>query len=236
MRGHAGAGRNRLRPTSDDSDVDAAKATRIVVVEDVDVLRDGLSLILDSAPGLHVVGSFADMESALARLSDLAPDVAFLDLGLPGMSGVEGTRRIREANPATQVVILTVHDDDEHVFEAICAGASGYLLKDTPPDRLIEAVRELVGGGAPMSPSVARRVIVTFRQVAPPRQEDHRLSPREVEILDLLAQGHSYKTAATELDVSIDTVRFHVRNCYQKLHVHSKSAAVRTALRRGILR
>ena len=211
-------------------------ATRVVVVEDIDALREGLTLILDQAAGIRVVGSFGTMEAALRELTTLAAQVAFVDLGLPGMTGVEGTRRIREASPDTQVVVLTVHDDDAHVFEAICAGATGYLLKDTPPERLIASVHELVGGGAPMSPSVARRVIETFRLVAPPRREEHRLSPREMEIIDLLAQGHSYKTAATELQVSIDTVRFHIRNCYQKLHVHSKSAAVRAALQRRILR
>jgi DNA-binding NarL/FixJ family response regulator len=175
------------------------------------------------------------MEDVLPQIGALAADVALVDLGLPGMSGIEGVRRIRELAPATQVLVLTVHDDDAHVFEAICAGASGYLLKDTPPARLVEAIGELMQGGAPMSPSIARRVVATFHRIAPPAGEATRLSPRELDVLKLLAQGHSYKTAARELALSIDTVRFHVRKIYDKLHVHSKSAAVMAAVRQRIL-
>ncbi|MBI5849904.1 MAG: response regulator transcription factor [Planctomycetes bacterium] len=211
------------------------QSTRIILVEDIAALREGLAAILGATADFEVVGSFPSMEPALARLTELRPHVAFVDLGLPGMSGLEGVRRIRDSCPDTQVLVLTVHDDDAHVFEAICGGATGYLLKDSRPERLIEAVREVRSGGAPMSPSIARRVVATFRTVAPKARDPHRLSPREVEILDLLAQGHSYKTAAATLDLSIDTVRFHVRNSYGKLHVHSKSAAVRAAFRDGIL-
>ncbi len=210
--------------------------TRILIVEDLQKLRDGLALILDGTPGFAVTGSFPSMEAALPALAQGAWDVLLLDLGLPGMNGIEGVRRVRAGRADAQILILTVHDDDDHVFEAICAGATGYLLKDTPPARLVEAIRELRTGGAPMSPSVARRVVTMFHKVVPPAQEAHRLSPREVQVLQLLAQGHSYKTAARELDVSLDTVRFHIRNCYEKLHVHSMSAAVTAALRQGILR
>jgi DNA-binding NarL/FixJ family response regulator len=207
---------------------------RVMLVEDQPRLREGLALLIDGTPGLHTAGSFGCMEDALRGLAAARPDVAMVDLGLPGMSGIEGTRAIREQAPLTHVLILTVHDDDAHVFEAICAGASGYLLKDTPPPQLLAAIRELASGGAPMSPAIARRVVSTFHKVAPP-VADQRLSPRETEVLDLLAQGHSYKTAAAALAVSIDTVRFHVRHIYDKLHVHSKSAAVRTALRHGLI-
>lgn len=208
---------------------------RVLLVEDQPRLRAGLAQLVDDTPWLRLCGSCGSMEEALRLLPDARPDVAMVDLGLPGMSGIEGTRVLRERSPATQVLILTVHDDDAHVFEAICAGAAGYLLKDTPPPALAAAVRELASGGAPMSPSIARRVVTMFHRVAPP-VPDQRLSPRETEVLDLLAQGHSYKTAAAALALGIDTVRFHVRHIYDKLHVHSKSAAVRAALRQGLIR
>jgi DNA-binding NarL/FixJ family response regulator len=137
--------------------------------------------------------------------------------------------------PALKVLMLTVYADNEHIFEAICAGASGYLLKDTPPTKLLEAISELRDGGAPMSPEIARKVVTMFQKVAPPKREDHRLSAREIEVLQLLADGHGYKTAAHSLSVSVDTIRFHVRNIYEKLHVHSKSEAVLKAFRNGIL-
>jgi DNA-binding NarL/FixJ family response regulator len=132
--------------------------------------------------------------------------------------------------------MLTVHADDERVLEAVCAGASGYLLKDTPPVRLVEALRELAAGGAPMTPEIARKVVRMFQRVAPRQEEGHHLTTREVEVLRALADGHSYKTAARALGLALDTVRFHVRGIYTKLHVHSKSEAVLAALRRGIVR
>jgi len=213
-----------------------AAEIRLAIVEDQAQTREGLAILLRSTPGFRLVGAFGSMESALAGLRDERPDVALLDIELPGMSGIEGVRKLRERFAGLQILMLTVFADNDHVFEAICAGASGYLLKDTPPARLTEAVRELVDGGAPMSPEIARMVVGMFSRVAPPRTEEHRLSPREVELLKLLAEGHSYKTAAKALSISIDTVRFHIRNIYDKLHVHSKSEAVILALRKGIVR
>ncbi len=210
-------------------------ALRVALVEDQESIREGLSALIDAA-GLRAVGAFGSMEKALPALLADPPDVALLDIGLPGMSGIEGVRRIKQQAPGVEVMILTVFGDDDHVFEAICAGASGYLLKDTPPERLIAAIRELAGGGAPMSPEVARRVVTMFSRVAPPRQEGERLTPRELDLLEALAEGHSYKTAARVLGLSIDTIRFHIRNVYAKLHVHSKSEAVVQALRRGLVR
>ena len=209
---------------------------RLAIVEDQKQTREGLAILLRAMPGCRLVGVFESMEAALRELRREPPDVALLDIQLPGMSGIEGVRRLKERFPALQVLMLTVFADNDHVFEAICAGASGYLLKDTPPARLTEAIRELHAGGAPMSPEIARKVVGMFGQVAPPRKEEHRLSPREVELLKLLAEGHSYKTAAKALSISIDTVRFHIRNIYDKLHVHSKSEAVILALRQGIVR
>ena len=211
-------------------------ALRVGIVEDQRTTREGLAALVSGSPGLACAGAWESMEDALPALTREPPEVALLDIGLPGMSGIEGVRRLRGERPHVQVLMLTVYDDDEHVFEAVCAGACGYLLKDTPPERLVLAIREAAAGGAPMTPEIARRVLAMFRAVAPPPGQDHRLSPREVEVLQLLADGHSYKTAASELDLSIDTIRFHVRRCYEKLHVHSKSEAVAVALRRGILR
>jgi DNA-binding NarL/FixJ family response regulator len=209
----------------------------VAIVEDVAPLREGLVLLVDDAPGLRCVGDFGSMEEALEALAVApAPMVLLSDIGLPGMSGIEGVRRLSELHPQLLILMLTVYADNEHVFEAICAGAHGYLLKDTPPERLVEALRELANGGAPMSPEIARKVVTMFQRTAPPRVEQHRLTPRELDLLQALAEGHSYKTAARALGLSIDTIRFHVRHVYEKLHVHSKSEAVLFALRRGLVR
>lgn len=164
------------------------------------------------------------------------PDVALVDIGLPGMSGIEGTHIITRRYPSVQVVILTVYDDDQRIFEALCAGAVGYLLKNTPPGRLVDAIGEVATGGSPVSPEIARRVITLFQKVRPPDDAGHQLTPHETRILKLLVEGHNYKTAAKELHVSVNTISFHVRRIYEKLHVHSKSEAVVKALRGNLLR
>jgi len=209
--------------------------TKIAIVEDHQATREGLAVLLGNTPGYEIVGRFPTMELALARLPLNLPHVLLMDICLPGMSGIEGVRAVCDHFPGIQVLMLTVHSDDDHVFEAICAGACGYLLKETPPDRLVAAIQELRGGGAPMSPEIARKVVLMFQRVAPPRNRDHQLSPREFQILQLLAHGHSYKTCADHLSLSLDTVRFHIRNIYERLHVHSKSEAVLKALRSGLI-
>jgi DNA-binding NarL/FixJ family response regulator len=163
------------------------------------------------------------------------PDVILTDLGLPGMSGIEGIRILKERHPQVPIVALTVYDDDDDIFDALCAGAAGYLLKDTQPARLLECLHEVHSGGAPMSPEVARRVIELFREFRPPARASHHLTPTETELLKLLVEGHHYKTAAAELGISINTVSFHLRNIYEKLQVHSKSEAVAKALRERIV-
>lgn len=216
---------------------------RILLVEDVRATREALAGLLAREPDLEVVLASESMEDALRGLDtslrgqgDAPPDVALLDIHLPGMSGIEGVRVLRKRHPAVQVLMLTVFEDDASVFEAICAGASGYLLKDTPPDGVARALRELAAGGAPMSPQIARKVVQAFARVAPPPSADHELTARELELLALLVEGHGYKAIARALGISIDTVRFHVRHVYEKLHVHSKSEAVSQALRRGLIR
>lgn len=208
---------------------------RVAIVEDQKITRDGLALLLGGAEGYEMTGAWASFEEAWPHCVAERPDVVLLDLGLPGISGIEGARRLAALDPKPEILVLTVFGDDDHVFEAICAGAGGYLLKDTPPERLLTSISEVCQGGAPISPEVARKVFATFQKVAPPRRAEERLSPRELEVLQLFADGHSYKTAARQLELSIDTVRFHIRNIYEKLHVHSKSEAVVKALREGLL-
>ncbi len=212
------------------------KEITVAIIEDQKQTREGLAMLIDGTAGYRTVGKFASMEEALAKLEWYPPDVVLVDIGLPGMSGIEGVRQIKARWPSLHILMLTVYADDDHIFEAICAGACGYLLKDTPPPKLLEAIGEACGGGAPMSPDVARKVVAMFQEIVTPRKEEHRLTPRELEVLKLLADGHSYKTAANALSLSLDTIRFHIRNIYEKLYVHSKSEAVLKALRSGLLR
>ena len=163
------------------------------------------------------------------------PDIALCDIGLPGMSGIEGIRILKERHPQLQLMMLTVYDDDDRIFDALCAGACGYLLKRTSPKRLLESLSEAASGGAPMSPEVASRVIKLFRDIRPPEKADYELTPHETRLLKLIVQGHNYTTAAEELGVSYNTVKFHMRRIYEKLQVHSKSEAVAKALRDRII-
>jgi DNA-binding NarL/FixJ family response regulator len=176
------------------------------------------------------------MEDGLQGLSQARPHVALVDIGLPGMSGIEGIRLLKQSHPELQLLILSVYGDDDRIFNAICAGACGYLLKKTPPERLIESLREVASGGAPMSPEVARRVIELFRRFRPTDSVAYGLTEQETRLLNLLARGHHYKTAAAELGISVHTVAFHLRSIYEKLQVHSKSEAVAKALREGLVR
>jgi DNA-binding NarL/FixJ family response regulator len=206
-------------------------ALKVGIIEDQSKIREGLRSLIDGTDGYRCVCIFGSMEEALAKIDAALPDVLLVDIGLPGMSGIEGMRRIKQLYPGLSVLMLTVYDDDQRIFDALCAGASGYLLKKTPPARLLESLQEVMGGGAPMSPDVARRVVALFREIRPPAEAGHRLTPHELRILKLLVEGHNYKTAADELDVSINTIRFHMRSIYEKLQVHSKSEAVSKALR-----
>jgi DNA-binding NarL/FixJ family response regulator len=207
------------------------KPLNIAIIEDQDEIRAGLQVLIDSAPPYRCSGAFPNMESAIRHFEREVPDVALIDIGLPGMSGIEGTRILKQRYPALQVIILTVYDDDERIFQALCAGAFGYLLKNTSAARLIESIHEIAEGGAPVSPEIARRVILLFQKIRPRESAPHELTPHELRILKLLVDGHNYKTAAAELHVSINTVSFHVRRIYEKLQVHSKSEAVAKALR-----
>jgi len=206
-------------------------ALKIAIVEDQRELREGLATLINGTLGFHCTGNYRSMEDALDRIGADLPDLLLSDIGLPGMNGIDGIRLLKERYPGLVVLMLSVYDDDERIFDALCAGASGYLLKTTPPARLLDALREAAGGGGPMSPEVASRVITLFREIRPPERSGYDLTPHEVRLLKLLVEGHNYKTAAVELGVSVHTIDFHLRNIYGKLQVHSKSEAVAKALR-----
>lgn len=213
----------------------AEKEITIAIVEDVRDIREGLSTLIDFTDGFSCIGSYRSMEEAIPRIRANAPDVLLSDIGLPGMDGIEGIRLLRAHIPDMAVLMITVYDDDERIFDALCAGATGYLLKRTPPAKLLENIREAVSGGAPMSPEVASRVIKLFREVRPATRIEHDLTPHETRLLKLLVDGHNYTTAAEELGVSYNTIKFHMRNVYEKLQVHSKSEAVSIALKNRIV-
>ena len=213
-----------------------AGAIKVAIVEDHHKLRECLEFLLNNTEGYRCTGSFRSMEEALEKIGFDLPDLALLDIGLPGMTGVEGAALLKERHPNLLVLMNTVYDDDERIFDALCAGASGYLLKKTAPAQLLESIKTAMDGGAPMSPEVARRVIRLFREIRPPDRADYHLTPHELRLLKLLAEGHSYKTAATELSVSRKTVSFHLQKIYEKLQVHSKSEAVSKALRNRLIK
>ena len=214
---------------------------RVALVEDNDTIRLGLAALIDGTPGFQCAGAWGSCEDMLAELREIRPAVLLMDIGLPGMSGIEGLRRAKALLPDLNVLILTVYDENDLVFEALCAGACGYLVKKTPPARLLEAIQEAQAGGSPMSSHIARKVVNLLRQTtaepkaSPVVQEETLLTSRERDILNGLAGGNSYQALANGLNISTDTVRFHIRNIYRKLHVHSQSEAVAKALRKGII-
>ena len=214
---------------------DKTAPIRVAVVEDERELREGLRALLDFTPDFACINCFGSMEEALRRIDQNSVDLILTDIGLPRMDGIEGTRRLREKYAELPIVVLTVHGEDDKIFRALCAGANGYLLKDTPPARIIEALKEVLDGGAPMSPDVARRVVSLFRTFSPPTEADYHLTEQETRILKMLVDGHHYKTAAYELNISTSTVSFHLKNIYEKLQVHSKTEAVAKALREKLV-
>ena len=210
-------------------------AIAVAIVEDLRDLREGLVALVNGTIGFRCTAAYRTMEDALAKIGASLPDVVLTDIGLPGMSGVDGIRILRVRYPELPILALTVYDDDDDVFDALCAGAAGYLLKTTPPARLLEAIREVFEGGAPMSPDVARRVVRLFREFRPPERADYHLTPQETELLKLIVDGHYYKTAADEMGITRRTVAFHLGNIYAKLCVHSKTEAVAKALRERLI-
>jgi len=210
--------------------------TKVAIVEDQREIREGLGRLINGTPGYRCTGIYASMEAAIEKIPHNLPDLVLSDIGLPGIDGIHGIRILKERYPELLILMLTVYDDNERIFDAICAGACGYLLKKTPWPKVVEALTEAVEGGSPMSPEVARRVITLFRQIKPPKQSEYDLTPHETRLLRMLVEGHSYKTAAAELNVSVNTIKFHLRHIYDKLQVHTKSEAVAKALRHGLTR
>jgi DNA-binding NarL/FixJ family response regulator len=208
---------------------------KVAIVEDQLEIRESLRILIDGTTGLRAAGTFRTMEEAIRGIVLDVPDVALVDIGLPGMSGIDGIRELKICCPSVLPLMLTVYQDDERIFAALCAGARGYLLKNTPPARLLDSLRDAVAGGAPISPEIARRVIALFQKIHPPARVDYDLTPHELRILKLLVDGENYKTAAMQLCVSVNTIAFHIRHIYEKLQVHSKSEAVSKALRDGIV-
>ncbi len=208
---------------------------RVALVEDKRLTREGLGALLDSSAELTCVGLYASVERAAAGLGAAPCDVLLLDIHLPGMSGVEGVRVLTEQFPEMRVLMLTVYEDEERVFESICNGASGYLLKKTPPAQLVEAVRQARLGGTPLSPEIAGHIVRRFRLSPGAARPKPLLTAQEIRLLHLLADGHSYQSASGRLGVTINTVRDHVRAVYEKLHVHSRSEAVSKGLRRRLI-
>lgn len=209
---------------------------RVVIIEDQAEMREGLAGLIQRSEGFACSQRFASIEEALSGLETDAADIALVDIGLPGMSGIEGLPLLKRRCPGLQVLMLTVYGDDDRIFQAMCAGACGYLLKKTPPERLMESLKEVAAGGAAMSPEVARRVIDLFRSFRPPARDACTLTPQETRLLKLLGEGHHYKTASREMGITVHTVGFHMRRIYEKLEVHSKSEAVAKAFREGLLR
>ena len=211
-------------------------STRVLIYEDNADLRASLSQLLSGSPGLELAGALGNCMRVEADMARLTPDVVLMDIDMPGCTGIEGLRRIKAIAPSINVVMLTVFEENDRVFAAVCAGADGYLLKKTPPARLLDAIGEVRAGGAPMTPAIARQVLRLFPK-APPRVVDEslaNLSAREQEILGLLVEGYSYKMIAADRGISIDTVRSHIKKIYEKLHVRSMTEAVSKALRQGL--
>ena len=211
---------------------------RVAVVEDDAGLRESLRLLIAGTRGFSWAGGWGSAEDALRRLPDLGdglPDVLLMDIHLPGMSGSQAVSRVRDTCPSVAVLMLSVYEGEEQIFESLCNGAAGYLLKKTAPTKLLEAVRDVKEGGSPMSPEIARKVIRLFRELGPAPVPGHDLTPQEVRLLRLLAEGASYQAAADGLTISINTARNYVRSIYEKLHVNSKSAAVSKALKSRII-
>ena len=208
-----------------------AKTIRTAIIEDIAQIRDGLTTLINFTDGFECTGSYRSVEEAVQKIHYSVPDVLLSDIGLPGKTGIEGVKILKEKYPQLVILMLTVYEDDERIFDALCAGASGYLLKHTQPAKLLENIREALSGGAPMSPEVAMRVVRLFREFTPPERSDYDLTPHETRLLKLLVDGHNYTTAAKKLGVSYNTIKFHVRNIFDKLQVHSKSDAVIKAMR-----
>jgi len=211
---------------------------KVAIVEDNHTIREGLAALIGGTNGYSCSGAFNDAESFLKELKkDNNIDVVLMDIALPGINGIEGVKEAIKIEPGLSVLMLTIYEDNSVVFDALCAGACGYLVKNTPPHRLLEAIKEVTEGGSPMSSHIARQVINVFQknQRQAKENEEFQLTEREIQVLNSLGEGSNYQEIAETLFISVDTVRHHIRNIYKKLHVHSRSQAVAKAIRKGII-
>ncbi len=199
---------------------------KICIIEDNDVVREGFALLIDSVNEFEVVGTYPTCEEAIRKLKDDQPDVILMDIELPGINGIEGTTRIKKLLPDINIIVITVHENSELVFEALCAGACGYITKNTEYSRLIDSIKEAMNGGAPMSSNIARMVVESFQ-----KNQNTPLTSRETQVLELLSKGKSYTVIADELFIHKETVKSHIKNIYFKLQVHSKAEAIEKALK-----
>lgn len=207
-----------------------AAAIQIWLVEDNDAYRSALARVINGSDGLHCPRTFSSCEAALQTLvAESPPQVILLDVGLPGMSGIEGIKHLKTSASTAHVIMLTMFDDHDKVFQSICAGASGYLLKTSPPDKITEGIREVLAGGAPMNPRIAKSVLDMFAKLTAPKG-DYGLTVREKEVLELMVRGLTKKEIADRLSLSYHTIDSHLRNIYQKLHVHTRTGAVAKAV------
>ncbi len=208
---------------------------KLLLYEDNPQLREGLTMLIDGSEGFSVLAAYKNCNNVAAEVEAWKPDVILMDIDMPGTNGIEGLKLIREKNDEVKVLMLTVFDDNRNVFEALKNGANGYVLKKTPPAKLLEFITEAASGGAPMTASIATQVLKMFSQINTPKSEDYNLSEREKQVLQLLVDGYSYKMIASQMFIAIDTVRSHIKKIYEKLHVNSKSEAVARAFKDRIL-
>ena len=198
--------------------------TRVVILEDDDIIRESFVSLINSSEKFLCIADYDTCEESIKNLANDSPGIILMDIGLPGISGIEGIRRIKKVYPQVDIIVVTVHDDDEKVFDALCAGATGYLTKNIGPDKLLESLEEVLKGGAPMSTNIAKMVIRSFQ-----RSTDSPLTSRETEVLQKLSRGKSYTMIADDLNINKETVRTHIKNIYQKLNVSSKAEAIEKA-------
>ncbi len=201
-----------------------ANKIKLIIIEDDEIIRESFISLINESAGFFCSAGYENCENALKNFKKLDPDIVLMDIGLPGMSGIEGIKNIKKLKPETDIIVVTVHADDENIFEALCAGAGGYLIKNITPGKLLDSLEEVLRGGAPMSTGIARKVIQSFHH-----NMHSPLSPRETEVLQLLAKGKSYTMIAGELFIDKETVRSHIKNIYQKLNVNSKASAIERA-------
>jgi DNA-binding NarL/FixJ family response regulator len=208
---------------------------KVLLYEDNPQLREGLAMLINGTDGFEVSGAFKNCNNAVAEVSAYCPDVVLMDIDMPGINGIDGLKNIREVDDEVKILMLTVFDDNKNIFEAIRSGANGYILKKTPPARLLEYIMEAKSGGAPMTASVATQVLKMFSVLNTDKGANYNLSEREKQVLQFLVDGYSYKMIASEMFIAIDTVRSHIKKIYEKLHVNSKSEAVAKAFKNKIV-